>query len=69
MRLVRQGPNQHQSWCDFVEWLVASTLLSGNGLVELRFDQRGALTELRPLMWGSVSVRLLANGRAAASPT
>lgn len=63
MALVRQGPNQHQSWPDFVEWLVASTLLRGNGLAEIIADQRGAVRELRPIAWEWASVQMLLTGR------
>jgi len=63
MRLVRQGANRHQSWADFVEWLVASTLLSGNGLAEIEVDARGALVALKPIPWSWASVQLLPSGR------
>lgn len=64
-RLVRQGANAHQSWPDFVEWLLASTLLRGNGLAEIITDARGAVVELRPIPWEWVSVQLLPSGRLA----
>lgn len=63
MRLIRNGPNQHQSWPDFMEWLVASTLLRGNGLAEIRTDRAGRLTGLVPIPWEWVSVQLLPTGR------
>ena len=62
-RLVRLGPNQWQTWPDFVEWLMASALLRGNGLAEIVLDQRGSVQELRPIPWESVSVQMLHNGR------
>jgi HK97 family phage portal protein len=65
MRLIRRGPNQHQTWPDFVEWLVASTLLRGNGLAEIVTGRAGAVTALAPIPWEWVSVQLLANGRLA----
>jgi HK97 family phage portal protein len=65
MRLVRLGANRFQSWPDFVEWFIASTLLSGNGLSEIGTDGRGALVELRPIPWSWASVQLLPNGRLA----
>ena len=34
-RIIRNGPNDKQTWPDFIEWLMASTLLRGNGLVEI----------------------------------
>lgn len=64
-RLIRNGPNRYQSWCDFCEWLVASTLLRGNGLAEIITDGGGRVVELRPIPWEFVSVQLLANGRLA----
>jgi HK97 family phage portal protein len=64
--LVRRGPNDHQTWPDFVQWLVASTLLRGNGLAEIVADPRtGELRELRPVPWEWVSVSLLPSGRLA----
>ncbi len=65
MRLIRQGPNPHQTWPDFLEWLVASTLLRGNGLAEIQTDPRGTLTGLVPIPWEFVSVQLLPSGRLA----
>ncbi len=65
MRLVRQGPNQWQTWPDFIEWLLASTLLRGNGLAEIIVDGAGRLTRLRPIPWDNVSVQLLPNQRLA----
>ncbi|CCG42854.1 phage portal protein [Magnetospirillum molischianum] len=64
-RLVVRGPNPWQTWPDFVEWLVASTLLRGNGLAEIVTDPRGAVVELRPIPWDWVSVQLLPSGRLA----
>ena len=44
-RLIRNGPNSKQTWPDFLEWLVASTLLRGNGLVEIVTDGGGRVIE------------------------
>ncbi len=63
MQLIRRGPNQHQTWPDFLEWLVASTLLRGNGLAEIVTDTRGVVTALQPIPWEHVSVQLLPSGR------
>ena len=63
MRLIRRGPNQHQTWCDFIEWLIASTLLRGNGLAEIEVDARGAVVGLVPIPWEWVNVQLLPSGR------
>lgn len=66
MRLIRKGPNRHQTWPDFIQWLVASVLLRGNALAEVIFDPRtGEVAELRPVMWENVSVMLLPSGRLA----
>lgn len=62
-RLVRRGPNQHQSWPDWVEWTVASVLLRGNALSEIVTDSRGEVVELRPIPWEYCSVQLLPNGK------
>jgi HK97 family phage portal protein len=63
MRLVREGPNSQQSWPDFIEWLMASTLLRGNGLAEIRTDAAGRVSELLPIPWDYVSVVVLRSGR------
>ena len=62
-RLINRGPNQHQTWVDWIEWTMASVLLRGNALSEVVTDARGAVTELRPIPWEWVSVQLLPNGR------
>lgn len=64
-RLVRRGPNEHQSWPAFLEWFLASALLRGNALAELVTDNRGRVIELRPIPWENVSVQLLPSGRLA----
>ena len=58
-QLIRNGPNPRQSWCDFMEWLTAETLLHGNGVAEIITDGRGAVVELNPIPWGRVSVQLI----------
>ena len=64
-QLVRRGPNAHQSWPDFVEWLAASALLRGNGLAEIVSDPAGSVTALRPIPWEWVAVQVLPSGRLA----
>jgi HK97 family phage portal protein len=64
-RLIANGPNQHQTWADFIEWVMASALLRGNALAEIETDGRGGVTGLRPIPWDQVSVVLLASGRLA----
>lgn len=65
MELVRYGPNRHQSWPDFIEALVSSTLLFGNGLAAVDRDPSGRLTALRFIPWPWVSVSLLRSGALA----
>jgi HK97 family phage portal protein len=65
MRLVRNGPNQYQTWPDFLEWWTASTLLRGNGLAEITRDSAGQVKELSPIPWEHASVSLLPSGRLA----
>jgi HK97 family phage portal protein len=62
-RAIRDGPNPHQTWPDFVQWLVAQTLRHGNGLAEQTFDQAGRFTGLRPLAWDRVAPKVLPDGR------
>jgi HK97 family phage portal protein len=64
-RLIDRGPNDWQSWPDFIEWTAAQALLSGNALAEIVTDGRGAPVELRPIPWSWVSVQLLPSGRLA----
>ncbi|MEQ9488041.1 MAG: phage portal protein [Alphaproteobacteria bacterium] len=61
--MITSGPNVHQTWPDFAEWLVASTLLRGNGLVEVVADRRGRVSELRSVPWDWTAVNLLPNDR------
>jgi HK97 family phage portal protein len=64
-RLIRNGPNERQTWVDFIEWVAASALLRGNALAELRTDGGGRLTALIPIPWEFVSVQMLPSGRLA----
>ena len=64
-RLIDNGPNQHQTWSDFVEWTMASVLLRGNAIAEVITDNGGAVTGLNPIPWENVSVQLLPNRRLA----
>ena len=63
-RLVR-APNPHQTWPDFAEWLLASTLLSGNGLAAIEHDGAGRPTALYPIPWQYVQPMLLPSGMLA----
>lgn len=64
-RLTRQGVNDTMTWPDFLEHLVASALLTGNGLAEVLRSPNGGLAGLRFIPWGTVSVLRLASGRLA----
>ena len=59
------NPCPQVNWVDFIEWLVAQTLLYGNGLAEVRTDARGQPVELRPIPWPSVSPLVLSSGKLA----
>lgn len=61
--LIRDGANRHQSWPDFIEWLIASALLAGNGLAEIVRDATGAIRGLTPIPWGTVGIAMLPSGR------
>jgi HK97 family phage portal protein len=63
--LIADGPNDHQTWPDFVTWLVAETLRFGNGVAELIRDDAGGLIGLQPLPAERRSIMLLPNGRLA----
>jgi len=62
-RLIDGGPNQNQTWSDFIEWVMASVLLRGNAFAEIITDNRGAVVGLNPIPWENVSVQLLPNRR------
>ncbi|MBN8484128.1 MAG: phage portal protein [Sphingomonadales bacterium] len=64
-RLTRQGVNAQMTWPEFIEHLVASTLLTGNGLAEIKTNQRGQVIGLEFIPWARVSVEYLASGRLA----
>jgi HK97 family phage portal protein len=64
-RLIRDGANERQTWPDFVEWLLASALLRGNALAEIRTDGAGRVNALVPIPWEQVSVQMLPSGRLA----
>ncbi len=64
-RIIRDGPNQYQSWPEFLEWKIAQALLHGNALAEIKADKNGRITELLPIPWPMVTVVLLPSGRLA----
>jgi HK97 family phage portal protein len=49
-RLIRE-PNHLQSWADWVEWLLASALLTGNAITIVDHDGAGRPTGLYPVPW------------------
>jgi HK97 family phage portal protein len=61
--LVKNGPNPWQTWPEFIEMLVAQTLLRGNGLVEIESDRSGEVTGLRVIPWGWCNVQMLPSGQ------
>lgn len=64
-RIVRVGVNPQQSWPDFVEHLLASALLTGNGLATIERAGNGQLSGFRYIPWGMVTVAELSSGRLA----
>lgn len=64
-RLTRVGVNDQMSWPDFIEHLVASALLTGNGLAEIIRNPNGQLAGFRWVPWGMVTVQYLRSGRLA----
>lgn len=63
-RLVRQ-PNPYQTWPDFIETMLGSTLLHGNGLAIMQHDGAGRPTALIPVPWHCVQPMLLPSGMLA----
>lgn len=57
---IRRGPNPTQTWADFLQSLVASAVLQGNGLARILQDG-----SLQFLPWTWVQVQLLDTGRLA----
>lgn len=64
-RIVRAGVNEQMTWPDFLEHLVASTLLTGNGLATIERSGNGQLSGFRYVPWGMVTVAELSSGRLA----
>jgi HK97 family phage portal protein len=63
-RLIH-APNPRQTWPDFLEWLVGSTLLNGNGLAAVETDGAGRPVAVLPIPWSAVQVVVLPTGRLA----
>lgn len=64
-RITRQGVSEAMTWPDFIEHLVASALLTGNGLAEIIRSGNGQLAGFRYIPWGMVTVAELSTGRLA----
>lgn len=64
-RLVKGGVNPQQTWPDFLEHWIASTLLTGNGLAEIVRGGNGQLAGLAWHPWSNVTVQELSSGRLA----
>lgn len=64
-KLSRVGVNGQMTWPDFVEHVVASTLLTGNGLSVIDRSGNGQLAGFRYIPWGMVTVAELPSGRLA----
>ena len=64
-RLTRAGASPRMTWPEFIEHLLASTLLTGNGLAAIERDPAGRLTGLEFIPWSFVTVAELPSGRLA----
>jgi len=64
-KLVRGGVNPQMSWPDWMEHVIASTLLTGNGLSVIERNGNGQLAGFRYIPWGQVTVAELSSGRLA----
>lgn len=64
-KLYRQGVTDAMTWPEFVAHLVASTLLTGNGLAAIERNGNGQLTGLRFIPWAHVTLSELSTKRLA----
>ena len=64
-RMARTGVNPSMTWPEFVEHMMASVLLTGNGLAVIDRAGNGQITSLQFAPWGMVTVAELASGRLA----
>ncbi|MFN6933769.1 MAG: phage portal protein [Tsuneonella sp.] len=64
-RLIKFGPNNRMTWCDTIEHWVASTLLTGNGVLEIERGGNGQVAGLTFHPWGNITVQELSSGRLA----
>lgn len=58
-RLITQGPNDRQSWPEWLEMTTSELLRYGNALSIIQHDARGAITGLVPIPWPCVRPVLL----------
>lgn len=54
-----RAPNTLMGWPSFVEWLLQSTLLFGNGLALLPYDSRGRIMSFNPCPWWTANPQLI----------
>ena len=64
-QIVRGGVNEGMTWPELVEHLLASTLLTGNGLAEIKRSGNGRLAGFQWIPWQHVTVTKLSSGRIA----
>lgn len=64
-KLTRTGVSENMTWPDFLEHLIASALLTGNGLATIERDAAGQLAGFTWIPWGMVTVQRLRSGRLA----
>lgn len=64
-RITRGGVSTAMTWPDFLDHLVSSALLTGNGLAEIVRGGNGQLAGFAWVPWGLVTVVHLSSGRLA----
>lgn len=64
-RLSRNGVSEAMTWPDFIEHLLASALLNGNGLAAIERNGNGRLAGFKWIPWQHVTVAELSTGRLA----
>ncbi len=64
-KIARGSANPQMTWPDWLEHVVASALLTGNGLAEIVRAGNGQLSGFRWIPWGMVTVVYLSSGRLA----
>ena len=64
MELIESGPNEKQTWPEFIEFYVADCLRYGNAVAEIK-TTNGQVIGLKPVPWRNVTPVLLPSGRLA----